>query len=67
MANWILQLAMSVQEKTVEDKEMHFSFDGRIYQQTDGSPLEPVIANVFMVHLEETPKVINSEDDTRKS
>ena len=47
-------------------KEMHFSFDGRIYQQTDGvcmgSPLGPVLANVFMVHLEETlaPKMIDS-------
>ena len=39
-------------------KEMHFTFNGKIYQQTDGvcmgSPLGPVLANVFMVHLEDT-------------
>ena len=39
-------------------KEMHFSFNGRIYQQVDGvamgSPLGPVIANVFMAELEQT-------------
>ena len=47
-------------------KELHFTFDGKIYQQTDGvcmgSPLGPVLANVFMVHLEETiaPKLQDS-------
>ena len=39
-------------------KEMHFSFDGKLYKQVDGvcmgSPLGPVLANVFMVHLEES-------------
>ena len=38
-------------------KEMHFTFDGKVYKQVDGvcmgSPLGPVIANVFMVALEE--------------
>ena len=38
-------------------KEMHFTFDGKIYKQVDGvcmgSPLGPVLANVFMVELEE--------------
>ena len=37
---------------------MHFSFNKKIYKQTNGvamgSPLGPVIANIFMVHLEET-------------
>ena len=37
-------------------KEMHFSYNGTIYQQIDGvamgSPLGPVLANVFMVELE---------------
>ena len=39
-------------------KEMHFTLDDKVYQQTDGvcmgSPLGPVLANVFMVYLEET-------------
>ena len=37
-------------------KNVHFSFDGKIYIQVDGvamgSPLGPVIANIFMVELE---------------
>ena len=37
-------------------KEMHFSFNGEIFKQIDGvvmgSPLGPVLANIFMVHLE---------------
>ena len=37
-------------------KEMHFSYNGKIYQQVDGvamgSPLGPVLANIFMVFLE---------------
>ena len=36
---------------------MHFTFNGKIYKQIDGvcmgSPLGPVLANVFMVQLEE--------------
>ena len=46
-------------------KEMHFSFDGNIYRQvngvTMGSPLGPVIANIFMVELEK--KVIPTIND----
>ena len=38
-------------------KKMHFSFNKKIYKQIGGvamgSPLGPVIANIFMVHLEE--------------
>ena len=37
-------------------KRLHFSFNGEIFQQTDGvamgSPLGPVIANIFMSELE---------------
>ena len=39
-------------------KEMHFSFNGTIYKQINGvamgSPLGPVLANIFMVELETT-------------
>ena len=44
---------------------MHFSFDGNIYRQVNGvamgSPLGPVIANIFMVELEK--KVIPTISD----
>ena len=37
-------------------KEMHFSYNGKIFRQVDGaamgSPLGPVLANIFMVLLE---------------
>ena len=37
-------------------KSVHFTFDGNIYVQNDGvamgSPLRPVLANIFMVELE---------------
>ena len=37
-------------------KNLHFSYNGIIYQQYDGvamcSPLGPVLAGIFMVHLE---------------
>ena len=37
-------------------KELHFSFNGKMYKQVDGvvmgNPLGPVIANIFMVELE---------------
>ena len=51
---------------------MHFTFNSKIYQQTDGvcmgSPLGPVLANVFMVHLEETivPKLQSSMPQWRR-
>ena len=39
-------------------KNVHFSFNNEIYQQTDGvamgSPLGPIIAGIFMVELENT-------------
>ena len=39
-------------------KNVHFSFSNEIYMQNDGevmdSPLEPVLANIFMVELERT-------------
>ena len=40
-------------------KNTHFTFNNDIYQQSDadaiGSPLGPVIAEIFMVELERTP------------
>ena len=37
-------------------KELHFSFNGKMYRQVDGvvmgNPLGPAIANIFMVELE---------------
>ena len=37
-------------------KELHFSFNGKMYKQIDGvvmgNPLGPVIANIFMVEME---------------
>ena len=39
-------------------KNVHFTFGNNIYQQKDGvamgSPLGPVLAGIFMVHLERT-------------
>ena len=39
-------------------KELHFSFNEKLYKQVDGvvmgNPLGPVIANIFMVELENT-------------
>ena len=41
---------------TLYIKNLHFSFNNEIYIQTDdavmGSPLGPVIANIFMIELE---------------
>ena len=41
---------------TICTKKVHFSFNNDIYIQMDGdakgSPLDPVIANIFMVELE---------------
>ena len=44
-------------------KELHFAFNGKMYKQVDGvvmgNPLGPVIANIFMVELEnkQVPKL----------
>jgi len=39
-------------------KKSHFIFDGQYYDQIDGvamgSPLGPVLANIFMCHFEES-------------
>ena len=39
-------------------KKVHYIFRNNIYQQKDGvvirSPLSPVLAGIFLVHLEET-------------
>ena len=47
-------------------KEVHFLFNGQTYQQIDGvamgSPLGPVIANIFMSELEQTVIPTLSED-----
>ena len=46
-------------------KHLHFRFDGEIYTQIDGvtmgSPLVPLLANIFVISLEEKvlPKVSN--------
>ena len=41
---------------TLCTKHVYFTFDGDMYLQTDGvavgSPLGPVLAGIFMVHLE---------------
>ena len=46
-------------------KRSHFVFDGQYYDQVDGvamgSPLGPVLANIFMCHFEER-WVMNSSD-----
>ena len=46
-------------------KEMHFSFNGQLFQQIDGevigSPLRPVLAYIFMVHLETSLVPVLSE------
>ena len=42
---------------TVATTNQLFQFDGNLYEQTDGvamgSPLGPIVANVFMCHFEE--------------
>jgi len=52
-------LPRSVLQKFLEfaTKKSHFLFDGQYYNQIDGvamgSPLGPVLANIFMCHFEE--------------
>ena len=52
---------------TIFTKHVHFSFNNDIYVQIDGfamgSPLGPVIANIFMVELE---SVVVSNDHVKK-
>jgi hypothetical protein len=53
------KLPRSILQKLLEfaTKKSHFLFDGRYYDQIDGvamgSPLGPVLANIFMCHFEE--------------
>ena len=52
-------LPRAVLQKLLEfaTKKSHFLFDGQYYDQIDdvamGSPLGPVLANIFMCHFEE--------------
>ena len=52
-------LPRSVLQRLLEfaTKKSHFLFDGQYYDQIDGvamgSPLGPVLANIFMCHFEE--------------
>ena len=54
---------------TLYIKNLHFSFNNEIYIQTDdavmGSPLGPVIANIFMIELENT-LVLTLKDHFKK-
>ena len=49
-------------------RSTYFCFQGEIYEQTEGvakgSPLSPIVANLFMEDLEE--KVINSSPQKRR-
>ena len=57
---------------TLCTKNVHFSFNNEIYIQIDGvamgSPLGPVIANIYMVELETTlvPKLENHVQKWRR-
>ena len=52
-------LPRAVLQKLLEfaNKKSHFLFDGQYYDEIDGvamgSPLGPVLANIFMCHFEE--------------